>query len=154
MKSFFAEFKEFAIRGSVVDLAVGVIIGAAFNSVVTSFVEDILMPPIGFLLGPSDFRDLFVNLGSGRFDTLAEAQAAGAPVIAYGMFINAVISFFLTALAVYMLVRLMNRLRREKEQEAPATPTTRACPHCMQEVSRKASRCPFCTAEIEPVAEA
>lgn len=150
MKSFFAEFKEFALRGNVIDLAVGIIIGAAFNSIVTSFVNDVLMPPIGMALGRVDFRELFVTLGSGRYDTLAEAEAAGAATINYGLFINALISFLLTALAVFLLVRAMNRLRRSDDAEPESTPTTRPCPHCFKEISRKANKCPFCTADIMP----
>ena len=150
MKTFFAEFKEFAVKGSVVELAVGVIIGAAFNSVVTSFVNDILMPPIGLALGGADFTELFVTLGDGAFETLAEARAAGAATLNYGLFINAVISFVLTALAVYFMVKLINRLRRERSSEPAPTPTTRPCPHCTSEVSKKATRCPYCTADIAP----
>jgi len=151
MQSFVAAFKEFALRGNVIDLAVGVIIGVAFNSIVTSFVNDILMPPIGMALGRVDFRELFINLGPGRYDTLADAQAAGAATINYGLFINAVISFAITALAVLVLVRVINRLRRGQEAEPQETSTTRPCPHCMQAISRKADKCAFCTADIAPL---
>lgn len=150
MKAFFAEFKEFAVRGSVVDLAIGLIIGSAFGTVVTSFVNDILMPPLGLLLGSTDFRGLFINLGSGDFDTLAQAREAGAPTINYGMFINAVVSFILTLIAVYFVVRLTNHLRRESDEEPAPTPGTRPCPHCLQEISQKADKCSFCTADISP----
>jgi len=150
MISFFKEFKEFAVKGSMVELAVGVVIGAAFNGLVSSFVEDILMPPLGLLLGRVDFRDLFVNLGSGKFETLAEAEIAGVPTINYGLFINAFVGFFITAFAVYLLVRLINRLREDEAKDPSATPATRPCPYCIREVSKKASKCPFCTANIAP----
>ena len=150
MTQFFSEFKEFALRGNVVDLAVGVIIGAAFNSIVTSFVNDILMPPIGVFLGGVDFSEFYVVLGPEEYESLAAAQEAGAATLNYGIFVNAVISFIITALAVYILVRVINRMRRRNDEEAAATPTTRACPYCMSEISRKARKCAYCTADVEP----
>ena len=138
------EFKEFALRGNVVDMAIGIIIGAAFGKIVTSLVNDILMPPIGFLTGKVDFSNLFISL-SGSYASLAEAQAAGAPTINYGLFINAVLDLIIVAAAVFFLiVRPMNRLRRVKEP-APAAPTTKECPYCFSAIPLKATRCPYCT---------
>lgn len=145
------EFKEFAMRGNVVDMAVGIIIGGAFATIVKSLVADVIMPPIGLLLGGVDFTDLFVLLKEGStaapYATLAEAQEAGAVVISYGVFINAVISFIIVAFAVFLLIRNINRLRRE-EEAPPAEPTTKDCPFCFSSVSLKATRCPHCTSEI------
>lgn len=141
------EFKEFALRGNVIDLAVGIIIGAAFGRIVTSLVNDILMPPIGLLLGRVDFSNLFISLG-GRYASLAEAQAAGAPTINYGIFINTVLEFIIVALAVFILVRQVNRLSRRPEA-APAEPTTRECPYCLSTIPLKATRCPHCTSQLE-----
>ena len=120
------EFKEFIMRGNVVDLAVGVIIGAAFGTVVSSLVNDIIMPPIGLLLGGVDFTNLFITLGGGSYETLVAAQEAGAATINYGLFINNIISFLIVALAVFMLVRAVNKMQKEEEaeEEAPAGPTT------------------------------
>lgn len=144
------EFKEFAMRGNVVDMAVGIIIGGAFGTIVKSLVTDVIMPPIGLLLGGVDFSDLFVTLkegsSAGPYATLASAQEAGAVVISYGVFINAVISFLIVAFAVFLLIRAINQLRRE--EEAPAEPTTKECGHCYSSISIKATRCPHCTSEI------
>ncbi len=141
------EFKEFALRGNVVDMAIGIIVGAAFGKIVTSLVNDILMPPIGFLTGKVDFSNLFVSL-SGSYASLAEAQAAGAPTINYGLFINAVLDFFIVAAAVFFLiVRPINRLRRAKEP-VPAAPTTKECPYCLSAIPLKATRCPHCTSML------
>lgn len=143
------EFKEFALRGNVIDMAVGIIIGAAFGSVVTSLVKDILMPPIGFLLGKVDFSNLFISL-SGRYATLAEAQAAGAPTINYGIFINTILNFVIVAAAVFFFfVRPINRMRQAKEKPAPAAPTTKECPYCFSTIPLKATRCPYCTSILE-----
>jgi large conductance mechanosensitive channel len=145
------EFKEFAMRGNVVDMAVGIIIGGAFGTIVKSLVTDVIMPPIGLLLGGVDFSDLFVTLkdgaSAGPYATLASAQEAGAVVISYGIFINAVISFLIVAFAVFLLIRTINQLRRE-EEEAPAEPTTKECGHCYSIISIKATRCPHCTFEV------
>lgn len=142
------EFKEFALRGNVLDMAVGIIIGAAFGSIVTSFVNDILMPPIGLLLGRVDFANLFINLSGTPYDTLAEAQAAGAATINYGMFINTVLDFAIVAFVVFLLIRQINRMTRE--QEAPSEdPTTKECPYCLSSIPIKAVRCPHCTSELE-----
>lgn len=142
------EFKEFILRGNVVDMAVGIMIGAAFGRIVSSLVNDILMPPIGFILGKVDFSNLFISL-SGHYKTLAEAQAAGAPTINYGVFLNTVLDFLIIAAVVFFLiVRPMNRLRKVKEV-APAAPTTKECPYCYSTIPIKARRCPYCTSDLE-----
>jgi large conductance mechanosensitive channel len=141
------EFKEFALRGNVVDLAIGIIIGGAFGQIVTSFVNDILMPPIGLLLGNVDFSNLFINLSGGRFDSLAAAQEAGAATINYGLFISSVIDFLIVAFAIFLLVRQINRMQR-REEEAPAAPTTKECPYCLSTIPLEATRCPHCTSEL------
>jgi large conductance mechanosensitive channel len=122
MAGFFEEFKEFAMRGNVVDLAVGLVIGAAFGAIVNSLVNDIIMPPIGLVMGNVDFSDLFVNLSGQEYASLAAAREAGAPVIAYGAFINVVINFVIVALAIFLVVKAMNRLRRKQEQAPEETP--------------------------------
>lgn len=142
------EFKEFILRGNVVDMAVGIMIGAAIGRIVSSLVNDILMPPIGFILGKVDFSNLFISL-SGHYKTLAEAQAAGAPTINYGVFLNTVLDFLIIAAVVFFLiVRPMNRLRKVKEV-APAAPTTKECPYCYSTIPIKARRCPYCTSDLE-----
>jgi len=147
----FKEFKEFVMRGNVVDMAVGIIIGGAFGTIIKSLVTDVLMPPVGLLLGGVDFNDLFLTLKDGSpagpYLTLASAQEAGAVTIGYGLFINAVISFLIIALAVFILIRNINRLKREEEvpQEEP---TSKECPFCISSVPIKATRCPFCTSEF------
>lgn len=147
------EFKEFAMRGNVVDMAVGIIIGAAFGTIVKSLVSDVIMPPIGLLLGNVDFSNLFILLKhgaevSGPYASLADAQAAGAVTLNYGMFINTIISFLIVAFAVFMLVRSINKLKR-KEEAPPAEPTTKECPHCYSTIPIKAVRCPMCTSELK-----
>ena len=148
----FKEFREFILRGNVIDLAVGVIIGGMFNRVIQSLVNDILMPPIGLLLGRVDFANLFLLLKggdpAGPYATLADAQAAGAVAISYGVFINAVISLIITGFAVFLVVRGINRMRRQKEAP-PAEPTTKTCPHCQTTIPIKATRCPNCTSQLE-----
>jgi len=141
------EFKEFAMRGSVLDMAVGIIIGAAFGKIVSSFVSDLLMPVVGLLLGPVDFSSLFINLSAQPYATLKDAKAAGAPVLAYGLFINTVLDFLIVAFAVFLMVRQVNRLRREKPAPAPAL-TTKECPFCASTIALKATRCPQCTSEL------
>ena len=141
------EFREFAMRGNVVDLAIGIIIGAAFGKIVTSFVSDVLMPPIGLLLGHVDFSSLFLNLSGTPYASLAEAKAAGAPTINYGVFLNTILDFVIVAFVVFLMVKQINRLKRP---EAPAAPSTRDCPYCATAVPLKATRCPHCTSEIEP----
>lgn len=141
------EFKAFIKRGNVVDMAVGVVIGAAFGKIVTSLVNDILMPPIGLLLGRVNFTDLFISLSGQSYATLEEAQAAGAATINYGLFINTVIDFIIVALVIFLVVRQINRMRA-KEKAAPAEPTTKECPYCLSTVPIKATRCPNCTSEL------
>ena len=141
------EFKEFVMRGSVLDLAVGFVVGAAFGKIVTSLVNDVLMPPIGMLLGRINFSNLFINLSAQPYATLAEAQAAGAATINYGVFLNTVMEFVIVAFALFLLIRQVNRLRREPEA-APAAPTTKECPYCFTEIPIKARRCPHCTSQL------
>ena len=138
------DFREFAVRGNVIDLAVGVIIGAAFGKIVTSMVNDLIMPPIGMALGRVDFTDLFVALDGGTYASLTAAEAAGAPTLNYGRFLNTVIEFAIVAFAVFLLVRQFNRLKR------PADVSTRECPFCVSAIPLKASRCPNCTSEVRP----
>lgn len=143
----FKEFKDFAMRGNVVDMAVGIVIGGAFGKIVSSFVKDVLMPPIGMLMGNVDFSSLFVNLGSTAYETLTAAQEAGAPTINYGMFINTIIDFIIIAFAIFMVVKAMNSSKK-KEEEAPAEPTTKDCPRCLSTIPIKATRCPNCTSDV------
>ena len=147
----FKEFKEFAMKGNVVDMAVGIIIGAAFGTIVKSLVADVIMPPIGLLLGNVDFTNLFIVIkqGSvaGTFATVAEAQKAGAVTINYGMFINTIISFVIVAFAVFLVIKNLNALKR-KEEAPPEEPTTKECPKCYSTISINASRCAFCTSEL------
>ena len=147
----FKEFKEFAMRGNVVDMAVGIIIGAAFGTIVKSLVADVIMPPIGLLLGNVDFSNLFaiIKQGSaaGTFATVADAQKAGAVTINYGLFINTVINFVIVAFAVFLLIKGLNTLKRQ-EEAPPAEPTTKECPHCISEIPIKATRCGFCTSQL------
>lgn len=147
------EFKEFAMRGNVVDMAVGIIIGAAFGTIVKSLVSDVIMPPIGLALGNVDFSNLFIILKhglemAGPYASLADAQAAGAVTLNYGTFINTIISFLIVAFAVFMLIRSINRLKR-KEEAPPPEPTTKECPHCFSTIPIKANRCPMCTSELK-----
>jgi large conductance mechanosensitive channel len=146
------EFKEFAMRGNVVDMAVGIIIGAAFGTIVNSFVQDVIMPPIGLLLGNIDFSNLFLVLKDGKvagpYATVAVAKAAGAVSINMGIFINTVISFILVALAVFLLVKTINKLKRQGEVP-PAVPTTKECTYCLSTIPIKATRCPNCTSELK-----
>ncbi len=139
------EFKEFALRGNVIDLAVGFILGVAFSAIVTSLVNDVIMPPLGLLLGKVDFANLFINLSGGSYPTVAAAKAAGAVTINYGTFINTLINFILVALVMFLLVRAMNRMK--KPEAAPAV-TTKACPYCYSEIPLKATRCPQCTSQL------
>lgn len=139
------EFKEFAMRGNVVDMAIGIIIGAAFGKIISSMVTDILMPPIGVLLGKVDFSNLFVNLSGGTYDSVAKAKEAGAATINYGLFLNTVIDFVIVAFVIFLLVRQMNRLKKE---EKPAVPSTKECPACLSAVPLKATRCAYCTGEL------
>lgn len=140
------EFKAFIKRGNVIDLAIAVVIGGAFSKIVSSLVNDILMPPIGLLLGRVDFTELYINLSGQQYDNLAQAQEAGAATINYGLFINSIISFIIVAFAVFLLVRQINRM---KKPEPEAAPTTKTCPYCFTEIPIKATRCPNCTSNLE-----
>jgi len=143
----FKEFKEFAMKGNVLDMAVGIIIGAAFGKIITSFVGDVLMPPLGLLLGKMDFSSLFVNLSGTDYPTLAAAKEAGAATLNYGTFINTIIDFIIVVFAIFLLVRQVNKLKRQPEV-APASPTTKDCPYCFSAVALKATRCPNCTSSL------
>jgi len=148
--SIVSEFKEFAMKGNVVDLAVGVIIGGAFGKIVDSLVKDIVMPLVGRMLGGVDFKHLYLNLGGKTFDTLEAAEKAGAPILKYGAFINTVVDFIIIAFAIFMAIKVMNRLKRAEEAApAPAEPTTRECPHCLSVIPLKATRCAHCTAQLQ-----
>lgn len=149
------EFKEFAMRGNVLDMAVGIIIGVAFGAIVKSLVDGVIMPPIGLLLGNVDFANLFLVLKDGPelaspYASLIEAQAAGAVTVDYGVFVNNVVNFLIVAFAVFLVIKNINRLKRQEEAPAPA-PTTRECPFCLSAIPLKASRCSFCTSEVKPV---
>jgi large conductance mechanosensitive channel len=146
------EFKEFAMRGNVVDMAVGIIIGAAFGTIVNSFVQDVIMPPIGLLLGKIDFSNLFVVLKEGKvagpYASVAAAKAAGAVSMNYGVFINTIISFLIVAFAVFLLVRTINKMKRQ-EEAPPLVPTTKDCTYCFSKIPIQATRCPNCTSELK-----
>ena len=153
------EFKEFIMRGNVLDMAVGIVIGVAFGAIITSLVRDIIMPPIGLLLGDADFSNLFVVLREGTtaspYTSLADAQAAGAVTINYGVFVMTIVSFIIIAFAIFMVVRSINRMRRRLEapkvEAAPTEQTTKECPFCFTSISVRASRCPNCTSQLQPV---
>lgn len=150
----FQEFKTFIMRGNVLDMAVGVIIGAAFGAIAKSLVEDVIMPPIGLLLGNVDFSNLFVVLKDGAttagpYATLAAAKAAGAVTMNLGLFTNAVISFLIVAFAVFMMIKSINKLQRKPEPAAPSAPTTKSCNYCFTEIPVQATRCPHCTSNLE-----
>ncbi|MBN1249182.1 MAG: large conductance mechanosensitive channel protein MscL [Anaerolineae bacterium] len=142
------EFKKFIARGNVIDLAIGVIIGGAFGQIVTSLVKDIIMPPIGLILGKVDFANLFIDLSGQGYETLAAAQEAGAPTINYGTFFNTIINFLIIALVIFLIVRQINKLKKEPE-EPKGEPTTKQCPYCFTEIPIKATRCPNCTTQLE-----
>jgi large conductance mechanosensitive channel len=138
------EFREFAMKGNVLDLAVGLIIGAAFGAIANSLVNDVIMPPVGALLGRIDFSSLFINLSGQPYPSLKAAKDAGAPVIGYGAFLNSIITFLIVAFAVFQVVKVANRFR----QEAPATPATKECPTCAMGVPLKARKCPYCQSPL------
>ena len=148
----FAEFKKFVMRGNVIDLAIGIIIGGAFGKIVASFVNEVLMPVIGLLLGKVDFKNLFIALDGNSYVTLAEAQAAGAATLNYGSFISTVIDFLIIAFVIFLMVRVINKAKEAaaKKQEAasPPAPTTKECPHCFTQIDLRAKRCPNCTTEL------
>ena len=139
------EFKEFAMKGNVMDMAIGVIIGGAFGKIISSFVADVIMPPIGLLLGKLDFSNLFVNLSGGDYPTIASAKAAGAPTLNYGLFINTVLDFLIVAFVIFIVVKQLNRL---KKVPAPSDPTTKECPECLAMIPIKAKKCQFCTSPL------
>jgi len=141
----FKEFKEFAMKGNVLDMAVGIIIGAAFGKIITSFVSDILMPPLGLLLGKMDFSNLFLDLSRQGHPTIAAAKAAGAATLNYGMFINTIIDFLIVAFAIFLLIKQVNRFKR---QPAAAASTTKECPYCASSIPIPATRCPHCTSQL------
>jgi len=143
------EFRDFAMRGNVVDLAVGFIIGAAFGKIVTSLVNDVLMPPLGLVLGKVDFSNLFIDLSGQHHASLAEAKQAGAATINYGIFVNTVLDFIIVAFAIFLLIRQINRLNRRGRTEAPPAPTKKPCPYCLTEIPLAATRCPACTSQLE-----
>ncbi|MBC8496399.1 MAG: large-conductance mechanosensitive channel protein MscL [Chloroflexi bacterium] len=146
------EFKDFAMRGNVIDMAVGIVIGSAFGAIVKSLVDDILMPPIGYILGNRDFSDLFLLLKAGSvpgpYESLALAKEAGAVTINYGLFINAIISFLIIAFALFLVIRSISRMKKVEEQAPPAEPATKDCPYCFTTIPIKAIRCPHCTSEL------
>ena len=142
------DFKDFVMRGNVLDLAVAVIIGAAFGKIVSLLVSDILMPPLGLVVGNVDFSNLFINLSSVPYQSLAEAKAAGAATINYGVFLNAVVNLLIVAFAIFLLIRAVARLRR-REEAPPTAPATRECPYCLSNVPVRAIRCAFCTSELK-----
>jgi large conductance mechanosensitive channel len=141
----FKEFKGFISRGNVLDLAIGVIIGAAFGKVVSSFVADVVMPPIGLLLGKVDFSNLFLNLGSTHYDSVAAAKAAGAPTVNYGLFLNTVFDFLIVAFCIFLIVKQANRFKLHQEA---ALPPKKPCPFCKSDIALEATRCPFCTSQL------
>lgn len=146
------EFKEFAMRGNVIDMAVGIVIGAAFGAIVKSLVADVLMPPIGLLMGNVDFSNLFIVIKEGAaaapYATVADAEKAGAVIVKYGVFLNTIISFIIIAFAIFVLIKNINRLKRE-EEAPPPEPTTKECTFCFTTIPLKASRCPNCTSELK-----
>jgi len=148
----FKEFKEFAMKGSMVDMAVGIIIGAAFGTIISSLVADIIMPPIGLLLGNVDFANLFILLKEGKvpgpYGSLAIAKAAGAVTLNYGVFINTIVSFLIIAFSVFLIILNINKLRRQEEAQ-PAVPTTKECPYCLSVIPIKATRCAHCTVDLK-----
>jgi len=141
------DFKKFALKGNVIDLAVAVVIGGAFGLIIKSLVNDIIMPLVGKLLGGTDFTNLFVVLGDGSYNTLAEAQEAGAATLNYGIFINTVINFLIIAFSIFLVIRLFEKAKK-KEEPAPAAPTTKKCPYCMSDISIEATKCPQCTSDL------
>ena len=153
IKNMLGEFKKFVMRGNVIDMAVGIIIGGAFTKIVNSMVADIMMPPLGLLMGKVDFSNWFVVLKQGAqegpYASLAAAQAAGATTLNIGTFLNAVISFIIVAFCIFLLIKVINKVNAPKKEEVPAVPTTKKCPFCCSEIALEATRCPHCTSEIK-----
>lgn len=152
-KGFFSEFKKFIMRGNVIDLAVGVIIGGAFQKIVNSLVNDVVMPLISLLTGGVDFNNWFLVLGEGDFATAADAKAAGVATLNYGTFIGTALDFLIMALVIFVFIKIINtvsdKLKKEKAEEVPAAPTTKVCPYCKSEIDIAATKCPHCTSEVE-----
>ena len=142
------EFRDFAMRGNVVDLAIAVVLGGAFGKIIASLVNDILMPLIGLFLGGLSFSGLFIALDGGTYETLEAAKAAGAATLTYGAFIQAIVDFLIIAFVIFLIVRSMNRMKKQEPTPAPAEPTTKECPHCFSTISIKATRCPNCTSQL------
>ncbi len=149
MKQIINEFKIFALRGNVIDLAIGIIVGAGFGQIVNSLVYDIIMPPIGFLLGKVDFSGLYINLSRAEYDSLAAAKAAGAATINYGAFINTCISFIITAFVVFVVIRMINKMKNTHKEMEHVLPNTKICTFCTNNIPLHATRCPFCTSMLE-----
>ena len=147
----FKEFKEFAMKGNVVDMAVGIIIGAAFGTIVKSLVDDVIMPPIGLLLGNVDFSNLFVTLkqgaGAGPYTTVAQAKGGGAVILSYGAFLNTVVSFVIVSFSIFLVIKGINKLKREQEAPSPV-PATKGCPFCLSAIPIKATKCAYCTSSL------
>lgn len=146
------DFKEFAIKGNMIDLAIGVIIGGAFSKVVTSIVNDIVMPPIGLLLGRVNFSELYVSLNGKSYDSLASAKTAGAPTLNIGVFINTMLDFLILAFVIFITVKQLNRFRKKQEEKPDPKKETKECPECLSDIPKQAVRCKFCTAYVEPAA--
>jgi large conductance mechanosensitive channel len=144
-KSMFKEFKVFAMKGNILDMAIGIVIGVAFGKIISSFVSDIIMPPIGLILGKVDFSNLFINLSDKTYPTLAAAKAAGAPTINYGVFFNTVLDFLIVAFVLFLIMKQMSRFNRKEE----TVKSTQECPYCTSEISIRATRCPHCTADLK-----
>lgn len=143
------DFKKFIMRGNIIEIAIAFILGSAFGQIISSLVRDIIMPPIGLLLGRVSFSNLFINLTDEKFNTLAEAQAAGAPTINYGVFINTVVSFLIIAFVIFIIVRQMTKMLEKPKEEQPKPPSTKTCPYCFTSIPIQATRCPNCTSELE-----
>lgn len=151
MKKFFEEFKKFIMRGNVMDMAVGVIVGGAFQKIITSMVNDIIMPVITLITGGIDFTNWFIALDGGKYATLADAQAAGAATLNYGTFLTQVITFLIMSFVIFTMVKVMNKIAeagKKEEEAAPKAPTTKKCPFCCSEIAIEATRCPHCTSEL------
>lgn len=148
--SFFEEFRKFAVRGNMIDMTVGIVIGAAFTGVVNSLVNDILMPPLGFLMGGIDFSNYFINLSGGAFRSLSDAQAAGAATINYGAFVNNIINFLIVSFALFITIRTMNHMREEAARGEKKESAIRVCEYCRMDIPKEATRCPHCTSQLEP----
>ena len=148
MTNLVKEFREFAVKGNVIDMAIGVIIGSAFGKIVSSLLADVLMPPIGLLMGRVDFSSLFISLNGQAYPSLTAAKAAGAPTLNYGVFLNAIFDFVLVAFVIFMVIKQINRLKRAEPSTPAAAPSTTTCPYCCSTIPLQASRCSFCTSDV------